>query len=294
MKQYTIGRDNTSATIFVPYDCTNRCNFCTTKMLYKDPIDFNKSFNKMKRWIDKLVDYGITIFTLTGGEPLADLDRCRKIVDYIYDRSYFKDELQIYINTSLPKGEGVENIVAYLNDENSHINGISVSRHRHTYEQDLKLLADVFNDDEIGLITRPSVRINCLATRLIDPQLMVERFSKYDVSVNFRANYMKINENNLHEKDKFFDKLNSLYEFAYHTQCNVCDTDVFINPETSKQINYHKGIYTTKIETDESIEINDFVINMFGDAYIDWIFEPQNKLSLKILKSINESLANIL
>ena len=31
-----IGRENISATVFVPYDCENRCNFCTTKHFYAD------------------------------------------------------------------------------------------------------------------------------------------------------------------------------------------------------------------------------------------------------------------
>ena len=27
-----IGRENISATVFVPYDCENRCNFCTMRI----------------------------------------------------------------------------------------------------------------------------------------------------------------------------------------------------------------------------------------------------------------------
>lgn len=293
MKKYIIGRVNASATIFVPYDCLNRCNFCSTKHLYKDEIDFEQAFENIKKHIDLLSAYGITIFTLTGGEPLADLNRCKKIVDYLYNASFFKDDLEIYINTSLPKGEGVENIINYLNDSSNHINGISVSRHRNTYEQDLKLLANVFDDEELKLIKKPSVRINCLAIRNLDPIAFVNRFKNHDVSINFRANYMKINSGNLHEKDDFSKKLSEHYKFIEHTQCNVCDTDIFIDEETNQIINYHKGIYTTKIENDNFIEINDFVINMFGDAYIDWIFEDENLLNENIMISINESLNNI-
>lgn len=291
--QYQIGRENISATIFVPYDCTNRCNFCTTKMLYKDPIDFDKSFEKIKSHVDTLLSYGVTIFTLTGGEPLADIERCRKIINYIYDRAYFKRELQIYVNTSLPKGEGVENIVNYLNDPESHISGISISRHRQTWEQDLKLLANVFNDDEIKLITRPSVRINCLATRMIDPGKFIDRFKDHNVAINFRANYMKVNSENLHQKDDFFASLNELYQHVEHTECKVCDTDVFFDHDSGRDIYYHKGIYTTKVEFDDHVEVNDFVIDMFGNAYIDWIFVEENELTGEILISINENLQNL-
>ena len=44
MDNIIIGRDNISATIFVPYDCTNKCKFCTTKYLYKKDIDYKKLY----------------------------------------------------------------------------------------------------------------------------------------------------------------------------------------------------------------------------------------------------------
>lgn len=293
-KTFKIGRVNTSVTIFVPYDCTNRCNFCTTKHLYKDELDFDLIFEKMKSHIDMLINYGFTIFTLTGGEPLADLVKCKLIVDYIYEKSIFKDDLEIYINTSLPKGEGVDNIVNYLNDENNHITGISVSRHRNTWEQDLKLLANVFSDDELNLITKPSVRINCLLTRVVDPEIFVQRFSEHDVIINFRANYMKINSNNLHNNDQTVELFNHLYKKLNQSGCNVCDTVSYQKEDTGQIVLYHRGIFTTKIEHDKFVEINDIVINMFGDAYIDWIFEDCNRLSESILESINENLQNLI
>lgn len=294
--QYKIGRINTSATIFVPYDCTNRCNFCTTKHLYKDvdDNDFETIFTKMKAHIDLLSQYGVTIFTLTGGEPLADLSKCKKIVDYIYNSSNFKDELEIYINTSLPKGEGVNRIVNYLNDESNHISGISVSRHRNLYKQDLKLLRNVFSDEEISLITKPSIRINCLLTRLVDPELFVKRFESYPFIINFRANYMKIDSSNLHIEDDNCQIFNQLFTHQSHTYCNVCDTNSYIKEDTGQIIHYHRGIFTTKLEEDDTIEINDFVINMFGDAYIDWIFEEENRLTESIMISINKNLHNLI
>lgn len=232
---------------------------------------------------------GVTTFTLTGGEPLADLDRCKQIIECIKSATLFPEHLIIYLNTSLPKVAGAENVVAFLNDPENHINGISVSRHRNTHELDLKLLRNVFTDDEIAQIKIP-VRINCLVTRAIDPETFIKRWEPYPhIVINFRANYMKINSDNLHDQDAFFHKLNDTLTFDYHTQCNVCNTDVF-HSESGQQINYHKGIFTTSIvdEEENTLEINDFVINMFGDLYIDWIFEEQYKLTGDIIRSIFE------
>lgn len=49
-----IGRENVSATIFVPYDCENRCNFCTTKQFYKDILPFDETIEK---WNMKSSDF---------------------------------------------------------------------------------------------------------------------------------------------------------------------------------------------------------------------------------------------
>lgn len=284
-----IGRENISATVFVPYDCENRCNFCTTKHFYADLQPYEVTMENIAKNVRVLSRMGVTTFTLTGGEPLADLDRCKQIIECIKSATPFPESLIIYLNTSLPKVSGADNVVAFLNDPENHINGISVSRHRNTHELDLKLLRNVFTDDEIAQIKVP-VRINCLVTRAIDPETFIKRWEPYPhIVINFRANYMKINSDNLHDQDAFFHKLNDTLTFDYHTQCNVCNTDVF-HSESGQQINYHKGIFTTSIldEEENTLEINDFVINMFGDVYIDWIFEEQYALTGGIIRSIFE------
>lgn len=291
-KSYIIGRANISATIFVPYDCANRCNFCTTKHLYKDLPDAETLLQKIEQHIKFLSDNGVTIFTLTGGEPFADLEKCRRILSMIQRYSLFPDELKIYVNTSLPKMEGVENIIQFINDPENHIDGISVSRHRNTYDKDICLLTDIFEDNLLSLINC-SVRINCIATRIIDVVAFVERFSfDPNIQINFRANYMKITQDNLHVRDEFFDKLNQAYVFHHHTECKVCNTDQFIHPETHQTINYHKGIFTTLVELDNGLtEINDFVIDPYADLYFDWIFEEQNVMTQAIFDSIYDNLS---
>lgn len=283
-----IGRENVSATIFVPYDCKNRCNFCTTKQFYKDILPFNETIVKIEKEIKRFCALGLTIFTLTGGEPLANLNRCKIIIELIKKHCLFPDELTIYLNTSLPKGEGVNNIINFLNDPTNHIDGISVSRHRNTFEKDSKLLRNVFEDELIAKI-KPSVRINCLVTPAIDVDLFVKRWSPYpNIKINFRANYMRINQDNLHEEDQFFNQLSERFKFIQHTECNVCNTDSFVNEETNQLISYHKGIFTTAIVNDTELEINDFVIDMFGDSYFDWLFNEEHKVTDQLIDKINE------
>ena len=114
MDNIIIGRDNISATIFVPYDCTNKCKFCTTKHLYKKDIDYKKTLLKIEESIIKLSNIGITIWTLTGGEPLHNLNKCKDIINLIKKHTLFEEELTIYINTSLPKNAGIKNIINFF------------------------------------------------------------------------------------------------------------------------------------------------------------------------------------
>ena len=123
-----------------------------------------------------------------------------------------------------------------------------------------------------------------------NPATFIKRWEPYPhIVINFRANYMKVNADNLHDQDAFFHKLNEALTFGYHTQCNVCNTDVFYS-EIGQQINYHKGIFTTSIldEENNTLEVNDFVINMFGELYIDWIFEEQYAPTDDMVRSIDE------
>lgn len=283
-KPFIPGRINMSATIFVPYDCTNKCGFCTTKHLYADIGDPDETMRLMEANIQRLCLAGVTTFTLTGGEPLADLARCKVILDMIKKHVRHPEELLIFINTSLPKGEGVDAIIDFVNDPDNHIDGISVSRHRNSYEDDLRLLADVFEDDLLARF-KTSVRINCLVTRLLDKAAFVERFAAYpQLKINFRANYMRINSDNLHtEEDPTYIWLRDNYRQISHTECNVCNTDSFVVDATGQDVSYHRGIFTTSIEWDDEIEVNDFVIDMFGNLYYDWIFDEDHLATNDVL-----------
>lgn len=286
MDNIIIGRDNISATIFVPYDCTNKCKFCTTKHLYKKNIDYKQTLLKIEKSIVKLSNIGITIWTLTGGEPLHNLNKCKDIINLIKKHTLFEEELTIYINTSLPKNAGIDNIISFLEDEGNYIKGISVSRHKNSYEEDCELLHNIFEDELLSKIKLP-IRINCLVSKNLNIKEFVERFINFkNILINFRANYTKIKLDTIHQKDDIFKQLNQLYDFQEHTECNVCDTDIFKYKNT--YICYHKGCLSTAIRNNNELEINDFVISMFGELYFDWIFIKENIVPDSFFRKINE------
>ena len=96
-KRYLSGRGNLACTIFVPWDCSNNCPFCTSKEMYsrmKDDFNLEEIINKIKILNNNPI---IHEYVLTGGEPLSNLDNLKKIVSAM--------DKVVYINTTLPKME---------------------------------------------------------------------------------------------------------------------------------------------------------------------------------------------
>lgn len=196
---YTIGREDISATIFVPYDCNNNCKFCNSKAMYKN-INKNQEhlFAELENTIKFLSNNGVVSWILTGGEPFANLVKLKRIIKLIKDNTKFKEQLKIYINTTLPKTEGVENILSFINDKNNHINGISISRHKATFEEDSRILKNIFEDELLSLIEVP-VRINIVVDKNTDIEKIVNRYDKR-FQINFRKNYLEESLDTLHKK----------------------------------------------------------------------------------------------
>jgi organic radical activating enzyme len=118
MKYYS-GRTNLAATIFVPVKCGNNCKFCNTNILYKD-FEYNEEYLlNMLYAIDMCNNNDkINEFVITGGEPIMNLDILKIIID--------RTEKPVYINTSLPIVENINDVIDYINTEDK-IKGVSSS-----------------------------------------------------------------------------------------------------------------------------------------------------------------------
>ena len=99
-----------TVTMFVPYDCNNACPFCVNKQEYRDTsgFDLERCYRSLDL-MDRIFPHNDIV--LTGGEPLAELGALQDILDHI------KEGHHIYINTTLPVGEGqtIEDVAAVLN-----------------------------------------------------------------------------------------------------------------------------------------------------------------------------------
>jgi len=77
-KSVTLHKRPVSAQIYLTYKCTSKCRSCTfwQKKCEELPLD------KVRTVIDKLVDFGVTIITLTGGDIFLRKD-FKEIFEYL-------------------------------------------------------------------------------------------------------------------------------------------------------------------------------------------------------------------
>lgn len=277
---FTIGRNNFALTVMVPYDCGNNCAFCTAKDMYHimgTNVDDVK-FQLARTFKD--FDYPIKDVVFTGGEPTTNLGLLQELIDIIPDGK------NIYINTTLPSAKF--DAFRHLLNEESKINGINVSRHMPTYDEDQEFFdCEIVGDEVLGLIDKP-IRINCVLTDENEPEYkhIIERWEsvKHDVNPNvslcFRENFATLTldakilqRENLHNPyTPFLMNLGKEYLFVKHTQCNVCDSTQFMTSNGLLVI-YHRGLErsSVRVPTEEgSLEINDLVIFPDGRIGYDW------------------------
>ena len=78
-----IGRTNLALTVFVPYDCQNNCNFCTSKESYKTdkPSVENVKF-QLNRFFEDF-NYPIKDVVFTGGEPMSNITVLKDLVKIV-------------------------------------------------------------------------------------------------------------------------------------------------------------------------------------------------------------------
>ena len=271
---FSFGRENLALTVFVPYDCRNKCPFCSSKETYRThrPSMDNVKY-QLKRVLTEF-DYPIKDVVFTGGEPMADVDGLKELIDLV------PSQYNIYINTTFTN-RNIDEFVAFIN-ECSKIKGINISRHSETYEQDCALLCDIATDDKISTIQKP-VRINCV---VINQNILkvIERWNGTGVHLYFRKDFNI--EQNFTELHNPYDELTMKliadgFSFKSHTQCNVCDTIIF--EKDGQIVAYHKGQKNSSIQTQEHLEINDLIIDQTGAFTFDW-----GKNDLRIISELEQ------
>lgn len=286
--KFYMGRYDLSATIYVPVDCKYNCKFCTSKWIYKN---LNHNWNQMKNSIHKLIDFGISIFVLTGGEPLNDLTTTKQIIDEI--RNYKSTENKkriIYVNTNFPIGVGygdksIEEKISFINEN---LNGFSFSlrfnkNYYGNYYADLK-------DTEINILNKINVpfRINLVIDDNFNLTYLDSTFSHLKSQLkgnnkyifNLREDFRKTTNETLHERDDVFKYLFEKYKFINHEECNVCNVDVFLDDD-NVPILYHKGLMFTLFKLSRhEYEVNDIIIHPNGKIYFDWNFNEEFKCNI--------------
>ena len=263
---FIIGRNNLALTIFVPFDCSNNCYFCTSKAGYKtNPANLRKVKEAICEFF---TDYRfpITDVVFTGGEPMENIPVLKELIDLI------PSDKNVFINTSFIN----KNVIDFCNLVNNEdkIKGISISRHGDTYEEDYKLLRNICPDVFVTLFTKP-VRINCVVGNLIKEEQIskiIERWKKLRVLLSFRKDFTTVKTDlDLHNPYDYVPRelIRLGYTYEGHTQCNVCDTTRFRWCANS-YVQYHKGFEHTALEKDGTLEINDLIIFQDGRFAYDW------------------------
>ena len=256
------GRTNLAATIFVPWDCSNNCKFCTSKALYKSK---KGNMAKVKTAILQINKLDINEVVFTGGEPFASISALEQLLNLV------AEDKKVYINTTLPLVDESlsEEMVEFINT-NKKISGINISRHFSSYNMDCYLFSgNIMKDEWIGKINKP-VRINCIVLDELNVEDVLNRWKPYsNVTIVFRADYRKITKATLKDlTDPFIDALSSKASYQSHGGCDVCFDVCFDNDGQS--IHYHKGLEYSSFMLGDNLFVNDVIIRQNGEISYDW------------------------
>lgn len=280
---FKIGRDNFALTVMVPYDCGNNCAFCTAKDIYHSIVKgLDTCINDVKFQMERTLhefSYPIKDVVFTGGEPTADLEVLRELIDIV------PADKNIYINTTLPPRNFCE-FCDLVNDDPK-IKGVNISRHTPSINEDCKFYeCAIVGDDLLNRINKP-IRINCVLTdeyeqdwkKIVDRWVSIRKDVNPNISLCFRENFAALTldakvlqRENLHNPyTTFLADLGKGYLFVDHTQCNVCDTTRFMTPG-GLVVAYHRGLEKSSVLSPDGnmLEVNDLVIFPDGMIGYDW------------------------
>ena len=267
--KFVVGRSNLACTIFVPFDCNNNCPFCTSKKMYKEmegKLDIEAIISLIKGLNS---NYSIKEYVLTGGEPFANLEETKRLVDSM--------EKRCFVNTTLPMVENIDEVIDYINTCDK-IHGINVSRH---IGFNFKGVADI---DTINRIKKP-IRVNTV----INKNFSFDKFKEFvkewgsdNRMINLRADYTKLDTTSLKARDDIETMLSTEYMFNGAGGCLVCHSSTFIADNCF--IQYHRGLMYSSVKMGEKTYVNDVIITPDGKMYKDWDMKDDKEFNTWILK----------
>lgn len=268
---YKTREHGATVTVFVPYDCKNRCPFCINKGEYSDLTRFSieKILQSIRR-MDTITPY--CDFVFTGGEPLANLESLQQMLNEISATH------KVYINTTLPVSEyqSEADILSFAERNKNKITCLNISRHMQKY---------VVESNDVLLAHLPvPFRVNCVLyknypTENIIPYL--NRFNKIvGASIQFRFDYTATTPENLYdeEHDKILKDLKMVSRYTGLDGCRMrCGFHFNYN---GMELTYHKTLpYSTIVETDPVSGVTysilyDILIKQTGNIHSDWDGTP--------------------
>lgn len=299
MSNFRVVKNYMSSTVFVPWNCGYNCPFCNSKKSY-DIIP--QDIEKVIKSVDFVTssDY-IEELCITGGEPLANLEYLKRIID--------ASKKKVYINTSFTKDiSNNQEIIDYINNEKK-IVGISVSR-------PFIPRINESPDEDLEKIHK-SLKLNCYIGRSNQRTISeldkifvnyIDRFSELlkkkpsgQMKIQFREDYRYVRSNTLRGLTTNAAKAlysNPRFYFIFSGGCLACADDSFLDNNTKAFIYYHRGLNNTAIQITKKspIVVNDVVIYQNGEVTFDWrteqeVLNPSQK-EIKLREELKEFLYN--
>lgn len=274
--KFLVGRRNLACTIFVPFDCDNHCPFCTSKKMYKG-IELNP--NKIIEQIGKInKNYDVVEYVLTGGEPFANLEETKRIIDAMDKRCF--------INTTLPLVKNIYEVIDYINSEPK-IQGVNISRHI-GYD-----FGGVAGLELIDRINKP-IRVNTVINKNFTFDAFKEFVKKWGNDkrlINLRADYTKLDTTSLKARDEVETFLSEEYTYYGSGGCLVCHSSTF--EADNCMISYHRGLMFSSVKMGNKTYVNDVIITPDGSIYKDWDFKNDDEFNNWIFKPIDIKEARI-
>lgn len=265
-----VGRSNLSITVFVPWDCENKCPFCTTKSLYSS---MDLSLTNVIASLKELLKTDVREIVITGGEPFSNLEGLDQILSTIYEH----ESKKVYINTTFPKKTQNEKTLELIEKYRCFVRGINVSRHNGISSDEDRLFIR-------SVDCRIPVRINHIVDETTAKHMTNDDLEKliYDASfvsssLCFRYDYRKVLDTEQLKSIHINDFLNRLFEMesiscVNSRGCLVCNTDVFRYKRGVRDYDvlFHRGTQHTFVRTNMYGIINDIIVFPNGTVRLDW------------------------